>query len=605
MGDAGLIATHIMRAPPPSRPPPCHVGLLVTPHARARPARIGPTPLRLVLLFLPHRFRWQCSLTDLDLTYATNDAGGARVARALQSNRSLTRLNLSNNRLSNGAGIALAEALRLNHTLTHANLAGNLLTDAAAVTLAASLASHAVLTRLDLGRNTINAIGAQALRQCLHSNHTLTSLGDLASLPIATGLRASLEWYLRNNAERLESLRVDATRAAEQQEGLLKMLPPEEKALRQKIFKLEDESLRLTKERDAQDAEAAQVNALLTATIQRNAELVDAVATLQGQVDQLRKDALGKRSKSARAKLRKEADKAEKMAEKGVASGPPASRVGSSGGGKKEGGATAGGGTVGAGGRKLGAAAAGSRAAALSKIAAVREAQMAAVRQRAAMTPRQLATANSGTADWRGELPSGGIGGRGRGTGVGRGAGSAPPPRRTASTSSVSAAAARSHASRPGASAADAAARDDALYTSVGEAMTLWDEAVAFELGAHADEAVDGDGDGPLSDVPQPVGYGVAGGAPIVSPAGGGGLGGGALLDDAVGGGATIEIPLERVGSGRGGASGFGGAAGAPPPRDPRTAYEESMGLPPAAGDAEAAAMAALAGIEPVSPERF
>ena len=29
------------------------------------------------------------------------------------------------------------------------------------------------------------------------------------------------------------------------------------------------------------------------------------------------------------------------------------------------------------------------------------------------------------------------------------------------------------------------------------------------------------------------------------------------------------------------------------------------MGLPPAAGDAEAAAMATLAGIEPVSPERF
>ena len=288
------------------------------------------------------------------------------------------------------------------------------------MTLAASLASHAVLTRLDLGRNTINAIGAQALRQCLHSNHTLTSLGDLASLPIATGLRASLEWYLRNNAERLESLRVDATPAAEQQEGLLKMLPPEEKALRQKIFKLEDESLRLTKERDAQDAEAAQVNALLTATIQRNAELVDAVATLQGQVDQLRKDALGKRSKSARAKLRKEADKAEKMAEKGVASGPPASRVGSSGGGKKEGGATAGGGTVGAGGRKLGAAAAGSRAAALSKIAAVREAQMAVVRQRAAMTPR---SSRRPTLHGRlgGELPSGGIGGRGRGTGVGRG----------------------------------------------------------------------------------------------------------------------------------------------------------------------------------------
>lgn len=101
--------------------------------------------------------------------------------------------------------------------------------------------------------------------------------------------------YLRKNQERVAALAIEAERAATQRDSLLKLLPPEERALRKKIFRLEDDGARLTRERDAQSIEGAQVDSLLRVTIKRNAELVDAVATLQGQVDAMRRDAASKK----------------------------------------------------------------------------------------------------------------------------------------------------------------------------------------------------------------------------------------------------------------------------------------------------------------------
>ena len=86
--------------------------------------------------------------------------------------------------------------------------------------------------------------------------------------------------------------------------------------LRKHIFKLEDETTRLATANAAQAQESAQVGKLLHETIRRNAELVDAVATLQNQVDKLRKSALaGKVAAAGRAR--------KKAAKKNAAKGPP------------------------------------------------------------------------------------------------------------------------------------------------------------------------------------------------------------------------------------------------------------------------------------------
>ena len=97
---------------------------------------------------------------------------------------------------------------------------------------------------------------------------------------------------------------------AGQREGLLKLLPPEERALRRRIFKLEDEAARMHSESSLQRTEGAQVDKLLSETVKRNVELVDAVATLQGQVDKLRRAAAGKKVARRRGQARKLAEKA-------------------------------------------------------------------------------------------------------------------------------------------------------------------------------------------------------------------------------------------------------------------------------------------------------
>lgn len=250
----------------------------------------------------------QCSLIELDLTYAqTSDLGATKLARALTANKSLTELNLAHNGIATRGGMAIADALKLNCTLIVVGLSANLLNDAAIVGLAGSLSSSKTLMKLDLGRNPLGPIGAQAVRQALHTNQSLTSLGDLASLPIAIGLRSSLEWYLRQNSSRIEALQLEAERSATQRDGLLKLLPPEERALRRKIFLLEDESVQLKTDQKRQNLETEQVSTLLAETIKRNAQLVDTVATLQGQVDKLRKGAATKKVAAKRGAVRRAA----------------------------------------------------------------------------------------------------------------------------------------------------------------------------------------------------------------------------------------------------------------------------------------------------------
>ena len=122
-------------------------------------------------------------------------------SRPRRHNRGLLRLELAHNSVGPRGGTALAEALGRNATLTQLGLASNLLDDTAAVALATALCANGVLTALLLGRNSISDVGAQALRQALTTNRTLHSMGDVGSLPIAIGLRASLDWYLRGNAE--------------------------------------------------------------------------------------------------------------------------------------------------------------------------------------------------------------------------------------------------------------------------------------------------------------------------------------------------------------------------------------------------------------------
>ena len=127
----------------------------------------------------------QLSYLHLDGCHITS-FGVKILAGALETNRSLTHLNLARSRISCSA-TALAEALQLNRTLTHLDLSYNQMSDTEAIQLAQTLLDkNNTLTYLDLSGNNIGgeeeasssiSCSVTALAEALQLNQTLTHLG--------------------------------------------------------------------------------------------------------------------------------------------------------------------------------------------------------------------------------------------------------------------------------------------------------------------------------------------------------------------------------------------------------------------------------------------
>ena len=104
---------------------------------------------------LSYLFLYGCHITTF---------GVEILAGALQTNRSLTHLNLASSRISSSA-TALAEALQLNRTLTHLDLSDNQISDTEAIQLAQTLLDkNNTLAYLDLSINNIDAEGEAKLK---------------------------------------------------------------------------------------------------------------------------------------------------------------------------------------------------------------------------------------------------------------------------------------------------------------------------------------------------------------------------------------------------------------------------------------------------------
>lgn len=109
------------------------------------------------------------------------------LCRSLNINRTLIKLNLSNNGLNNAMGIMLTDVLKVttfhmqnNITLVMLSLSRNCLGDMFAEALARSLQVNEIIMTVDISGNLIETDGAQALIKCLtESNDTLESLGDI------------------------------------------------------------------------------------------------------------------------------------------------------------------------------------------------------------------------------------------------------------------------------------------------------------------------------------------------------------------------------------------------------------------------------------------
>ncbi|KAI8829883.1 hypothetical protein BJ741DRAFT_369718 [Chytriomyces cf. hyalinus JEL632] len=116
------------------------------------------------------------SISHLDLSDNWIESGGAHIGRSLQINRTLTFLNLSNNKLSLHGGAEIAEMLGFNGTLKTLILKGNALGDKEASLLAEGLRQNSCLQVLDLSYNQIGDLGAITLGAGLSSNDSIKDL---------------------------------------------------------------------------------------------------------------------------------------------------------------------------------------------------------------------------------------------------------------------------------------------------------------------------------------------------------------------------------------------------------------------------------------------
>ena len=113
-------------------------------------------------------------------------ADAVLISYDLWSKESMLELNLSDNRISDGA-VGLVERLKLNTSLTTLSLKVNQICDAGAIGLGEALGANTSLTELKLHFNRIGVDGALGLSKGLELNKTLISLGLSSNAILADG----------------------------------------------------------------------------------------------------------------------------------------------------------------------------------------------------------------------------------------------------------------------------------------------------------------------------------------------------------------------------------------------------------------------------------
>jgi len=140
-------------------------------------SKVNNTAIQTVYNALTHQAH---HITGLSFKFCFLDTRSVYLlAKALAINRTLVKLDLSNNGLSPITGVYIVKNLKNNITLTDLNLSKNGLNDDFAEALAETLTHNEILWRVDISHNPIGELGGQALLKAIReSNDSLESLGD-------------------------------------------------------------------------------------------------------------------------------------------------------------------------------------------------------------------------------------------------------------------------------------------------------------------------------------------------------------------------------------------------------------------------------------------
>lgn len=121
------------------------------------------------------------------------------LAKVLETNESLQKLDLKYGNIGDEGSIAFAKALESNSTLKILELHRNQIGSEGAKALARALVSNSTLIKLDLQNNNIDDEGASALKNVLGSNSRVRELGLFGNLKISKDLKNLIEQKLERN----------------------------------------------------------------------------------------------------------------------------------------------------------------------------------------------------------------------------------------------------------------------------------------------------------------------------------------------------------------------------------------------------------------------
>ena len=139
------------------------------------------------------------SLTQLNVSECDIPEAGLReIARGLLQNTSLKKLDISHNKPGMEGSVALAEMLSCNKSLTELNLGWCGIPEAGLREIARGLLQNTSLKKLDISGNKLGMEGSVALAEMLSCNKSLTELNlERCDLPEA-GLREIARGLLQN-----------------------------------------------------------------------------------------------------------------------------------------------------------------------------------------------------------------------------------------------------------------------------------------------------------------------------------------------------------------------------------------------------------------------
>ena len=117
------------------------------------------------------------TLQKLDLSNNNlSDDGAATISDGLKSNRTLLELNLSNNNLSDDGASTISDCLKSNNSLQELYMSNNKITSEGAKMVGEVIKVNTTLQKLDISQNRISDDGAATISDGLKTNRTLLEI---------------------------------------------------------------------------------------------------------------------------------------------------------------------------------------------------------------------------------------------------------------------------------------------------------------------------------------------------------------------------------------------------------------------------------------------